>query len=63
LASLAMSVGHDHAGIDGEAIAADQTFDHAPPNHRLEQLAQQVSVAEPAVARLGESRVIGHIAS
>ena len=55
-----MSVCHDHAGIDGETIAADQTFYDAPPNHRLEQLAQQISVAEPAVARLGESRMVWH---
>ena len=58
--ALAVSVRHDQAGIDGEAIAADQTFDHAPPHHRLEQLAQQISVAEPAVARLGESRMVWH---
>ena len=60
--ALAMSVRHDHAGIDGEALAADKPFSHASPHYRLEQLAQEISIAEPAMARLGESRVIRHVA-
>jgi len=35
-----MRIGNDQAGIDRKALATDQTFDHAAPHHRLEQLAQ-----------------------
>jgi hypothetical protein len=52
--ALTMRIRYDHAGIDGKALAADQTFSHAASNHRLEQLAQKVGIAEPAVARLGK---------
>ena len=48
-AALAMRVRDDNAGVDGKALAADQALGHAASNHRLEQLSQQVSIAEPAV--------------
>jgi hypothetical protein len=47
-----MRVGDEHAGINREALATNQTLGHAAPNQRLEKLAQQVGIAEPAVARL-----------
>ena len=57
-----MSVRHDQTGIDGKALATDQALGHATPNHRFEQFAQKVGVAEPAVACLGKGRVVRHVA-
>lgn len=51
-AALTMGIRHDQAGIHGEALAADQAFRHAAPQDRLEQLAQQIGLPEPAVAGL-----------
>ena len=51
---------HD-AGIDREGFTLDQTGVHARPHHRLEYLAEQVAIAEPAVTIDRERRVIGHI--
>ena len=51
---------HD-AGIDREGFTLDQTGVHARPHHRLEYLAEQVAVAEPAVTIDRERRVIGHL--
>ena len=59
---LAMSVRHDQTGIDGNALATDQALGHAASNHRFEQFAQKVGVAEPAVACLGKGRVVWHVA-
>src|SRR5262249_60922296 len=60
--ALAMSVRHDQTGIDGKALATDQALDHTAPNHRFEQFAQKVGVAEAAVACLGKGRVVWHLA-
>ena len=49
-----MSVGHDDAGVDREGLAAHDPFLHAAPHHRLEQLAQEIALAEAAVSVLGE---------
>jgi hypothetical protein len=59
-AALAVGVGLDQAGIDCETVAADQPLGHAAAHDGLEDVAQQVAVAEAAVAVLGEGRVIGH---
>lgn len=40
----------DHARVDSEAFAADQILRHAAPQHRLEQLPQQITVAETVMA-------------
>src|SRR5215831_10447341 len=37
--ALAMSVRHDHAGVDCKTLATDQALGHAAPYYRLEQLA------------------------
>ena len=42
----------------GEALTARQALRDAPRHHRLEQVPQQVAVAETTVAVLGEGRVI-----
>ena len=57
-----MDIRADQAGIDGEPLGAHQTFSDTTLDGHLEQLAQQVAVAEPAVPVLGERRVIGHSA-
>jgi hypothetical protein len=61
-AALATGVGADQAGIHRKALSANQTFRHAARHPRLEQLAEQIAVAEPAMAVLREGRVIGHVA-
>jgi hypothetical protein len=38
--------------MDGKSLAPDQPFRHAAPNHRLEDFAQQIAVAEATVAVL-----------
>ena len=60
--ALAMSVRHDQAGIDGEALAADKPFSDASPHCRLEQFAQEIIIAAATMTVLRESRVIRHVA-
>ena len=60
--ALLVGVGPDQAGVDREAFAADQPFLDAAPHRRLEQLAQQIAVAEAAMPVLGEGRVVRNIA-
>ena len=57
--SEAASVGLDHAGVNGEALATHQTGFHAAAHHVLKHGAQNVTVAEPAMAIDREGRVIG----
>ena len=61
-AALTVGVGGDQAGVDREALAAHQALGHAARDNGLEQLAQQIAVAEAAVAVLGEGRVVRHVA-
>jgi hypothetical protein len=49
-----MDIGADQARIDREAFAADQSLGHAARDGHLEQLAQQIAVAEAPVSVLGE---------
>ncbi len=58
--ALAVDIGADQARIDREAFCSHQSFSHAALHRHLEELAQQVAVAEPAVSVLGEGGVIGH---
>jgi len=60
--ALAVGLGADEARIDRKAIPADQPLGHAALHRRLEQLAQQIAVAEAAVPVLGEGRVVGNVA-
>src|SRR5438132_8744935 len=57
---ITAGVGLDDAGINGEALAFNQTSVHAGPYHRFKDLAQEVAVAETAVAIHRECRVIRH---
>src|SRR6476620_2065775 len=57
---ITAGVGLHDAGINGEALAFNQTSVHAGPYHRFKDLAQEVTVAETAVAIHRECRVIRH---
>ncbi len=56
--ALPVGIGLDQAGIDREAIAADQPFGHAALDHRLEHLTQQIAIAEAAMPVLREGRMV-----
>jgi hypothetical protein len=45
----AVRVGADDARIDREALATDEAFCDASLNNGLEQLAERIAVAEPAL--------------
>src|SRR5438552_173635 len=53
-------VGLDQAGIDGKALAADQSLVDAALQYRLEQTSQKVTIAKAAVAVLRECRMVRH---
>ena len=53
-------VGGEGFAVDASLIRADKAFTHAALDGHLEQLAQQIAVAEAAVPVLREGRVIGH---
>ncbi len=55
---LLVGIRFDQAGIDRHALTADQTFLDAARDGRLEQMPQQLAVAEPAMPVLGKRRVI-----
>ena len=57
---LPVRVSLDDTGVRGEALAAGQAFCDAPGYHGLEEMAQQVAVAEAAMTVLGEGRMIRH---
>jgi hypothetical protein len=59
-AALPVGFGADETAINGKTLAADQTLGQAPLDRRLEEPAQQVAVAETAVAVLREGRMIRH---
>ena len=59
---LAAHIGAHEAAIDCEPFAANQPLGNAARHRRLEQLAQDVAVAEATMPVLGESGMIGHIA-
>jgi hypothetical protein len=52
----------DQAGIDGEPFAADKPFGHAASHDGLEQVAQNIAVAESAMTVAREGRMIGYSA-
>jgi hypothetical protein len=55
-----MDIGADETCVDRKAFAADQPLRHAALNGHLEQLPQQIAVAEAAMPVLREGRVIRH---
>jgi hypothetical protein len=57
-----MRLGHDHARVDRERLAAGQPFLHAARHHGLKQLAQKVALAKTAVAILREGRIVRNLA-
>ena len=59
---MAVCIGDDHAGVDGQGFAAHQPLAHAARCCRFEQLTQKIAVAEAAMAALGRGRVVGRAA-
>src|ERR1700722_16991181 len=57
-----MRVLYDDAGVYCKGFASHDPFRHAAPHHDLEQLAQEIALAEAAVAVLGEGRMIWNVA-
>jgi hypothetical protein len=45
-----------------KGLASHDPFFHAARHHRLKQLAQEIALAEPAVAVLGKGRMIQNVA-
>ena len=57
---LPVGISLDQAGVNGHALAADQTLVDAARNSRLEQMAKQLAVAKPApLGRLRSNRLPG----
>jgi hypothetical protein len=56
--TLLVGIRRDQAGIDREPFAADQPCRDAGLNHVLEDAAENVTVAEPLIARPRERRMI-----
>lgn len=57
-----MRVRHDYTGVDRKGLASHDPFLQAAPHHGLEQLAQEIALAEAAVSVLGERGMIGDVA-
>jgi len=56
--ALLVGIGRDQAGIDGKTLTANQAFRHAALDDALEQMAQDVAIAETAMPIAGECRMI-----
>jgi hypothetical protein len=55
-AVIATGIGLHNAGVDGEILALDQSRRHRCPHHPLEDVAQQIAVAEATQPVLRERR-------
>ena len=60
--ALLVGIGGNQAGIDRKSGSLDQPFCQAAPDHRLEQLSEQIAIPEAAMPILREARVIRHLA-
>src|SRR5262249_39982865 len=60
-AAIAAGISLHDARIDREPFALDQPRIHACPDHRLEELPKEMTVAEAAMTIDRERRVIGHL--
>ena len=61
-ASPSMRVRHDNSGVACESLASHDPFFHTARHDGLEQLTQEIALTKPAVAVLGEGRMIGNVA-
>ena len=60
--TLFVGVSSDEACIDREGGTIDESFRHTATHDRLEQLAQQIAMAEAPMRVFGERRMIRHFA-
>ena len=58
---LLVGVRHNQAGIDCEAVAADQACRQARLDDTLEHMAEEIAIAEPLVAGTRERRMVGDL--
>ena len=61
-AALATGIGLDDASVHRRTRATDQAGRHTATDDLFEQPAEQIALAETAVAVLGEGRAFGHVA-
>ena len=57
---LLVCVRPNEAGVGCEGLTPNKSLDNAASHHALEQLPEEVTVAEPSVAVLREGRMVGH---
>jgi hypothetical protein len=50
--AAAVGIGLDHAGVDGEALPADQSLLHAALDHVLEHMPKRVALPEATMTIL-----------
>ena len=60
-AVIATGIGLHNAGVDGEGLALDQAHRHGRPHHALEDVAQQIALAEATQPVLRERRVVRNL--
>ena len=60
--ALLVGIGRDETCVDREAVAADQAFGKAALDRRLEQVPQNVALAEAAVPVEREGGVVRYLA-
>jgi len=60
LAVIATGVGFNHACVDRKSFTLNETRIHARSYYRLEELPEEVAVAETSMPIDRECRVVGH---
>jgi hypothetical protein len=56
--TLTVGIGFDQAGINGEALAADQTSLDARSHHALKHTTEDIALTEALIAGARERRVV-----
>jgi hypothetical protein len=58
---IAAGIGLQHTGVDREALALDQPHRHRRPHHALEDVTQQITLAEATQTVLGKRRMVRNL--